>query len=109
MKNGHVVAIPCFVSSLSGMFIRQNEYRWYRLDDIIQSGIVGLTMCRVELQSEPQLPVLWVGRVVFTLSGTKHDQKSETPDQNTHFNYGELSPHSKKREHQEASGLSRPG
>jgi hypothetical protein len=76
LKDQHIFANLGFVTSLAGLFIRQNEYRWCCLDDMIQKAIVGLTCAAQKRNINAQLPLFQVLGVACTRFRTS-DPKSE--------------------------------
>jgi hypothetical protein len=75
---------------------------------MIQKAIVGLTCAVQKRKTSAKLPLFQVRGVACARFRTS-DPKSEPRDQNTHLSSWELSPHSKERELQEASGLAGAG
>jgi hypothetical protein len=76
VKDQHIFANFGFVTSLAGLAIRQNEYRWCCLDDMIQKAIVGLTCAAQKRKISAQLPLFQVRGVACTRLRTS-DPKPE--------------------------------
>jgi hypothetical protein len=77
-KEQHNFANLGFVTSLAGMVIRQNEYRWCYLDDMIQKAIIRVTCVALEGQNHSQLPLFQVRGAAYSRFRTHRIRRRES-------------------------------